>query len=521
MKTKYSSMFRIRFIFSHLFVILSLFASTVQLAAAQKMSDANGKKESKTESKPGVNNGASNSTGKHPLIIIPGISGSQIISTKTNKPVWFTFNFSRDEEDDLRLPMSTNFRQDTDTLTAGDIIREVKLPGILKVLPEIGVYGDALKAIEDKGYTEGDWNNPKAEDVYYVFGYDWRRDNVENAQLLINKIEALKTKLKRPDLKFNLIAHSMGGLIARYAAMYGKADLSPSKRLPNPTWAGAAHINKILLFGTPNEGSFSAFEVLTKGYSIAGRKLPFVRDLAPDDVFSIPSVYQLLPTNETTTFLNENLKPIPVDLYNPQNWIKYKWGAIGDEKFLGKLKDAATIPGIKPNDWKVKNIDDRILADTTYAQAKAFLAAALSRAVLFHRALNVSIRKSPIDIFAYGSECEQTLNAVVLSYDEKHKEWNTITEPEKIKTSRGVEFSKEQVAKAIYADGDGRVTRRSFLTELKSPVKTSKTVAQTIFPIKSSFFFCSEHQKLLSDQTIQSNYLTALAAEAAATNVLK
>lgn len=513
MKAKYLTIFRIKSIFFPLLIILSLFGSTSQLAPAQKMSGTNAKSD--------TNNGASNRTGKHPLIIIPGISGSQIISTKTNKPVWFTFNFSRDEEDDLRLPMSTNFRQDTDTLAAADIIREVKLPGFLKVLPEIGVYGDALKAIEAKGYTEGDWNNPKAEDVYYVFGYDWRRDNVENAQLLIRKIEALKAKLKRPDLKFNLIAHSMGGLIARYAAMYGKADLSASKRVPRPTWAGAAHINKILLFGTPNEGSFSAFEVLTKGYSIAGRKLPFVRDLSPDDVFSIPSVYQLLPNNSAATFLNENLKPVQVDLYNPANWIKYNWGAIGDPKFLGKLKDAATIPGVKPADWKVKNIDDKILADTTYAQAKAFLAAALDRAQTFHRALDVSIKKSPIEIFAYGSECEPTLNAVILQYDEKDKEWKTISEAEKIKTATGKEFSKEQVAKAIYADGDGRVTRRSFLTELKSPVKAGKMVAQTIFPIKSSFFFCSEHQKLLSDQTIQSNYLTNLAAEAAATNVLK
>ncbi|MGI8495909.1 MAG: esterase/lipase family protein [Pyrinomonadaceae bacterium] len=514
MKSKNLTIFRIKSIFFSLLIISSLFGSTGRAAFAQNTG--------KTGDNKGDNNkGAASSTGKRPLIIIPGITGSQIISTKTNKPVWFTFNFSRDEEDDLRLPMSTNFRQDTDTLAASDIIREVKLPGILKILPEIGVYGDALKAIEDKGYTEGDWNNPKAEDVYYVFAYDWRRDNVENAQLLISKIEALKAGLKRPDLKFNLIAHSMGGLIARYAAMYGKADLSVSKRAPRPTWAGAKHINKILLFGTPNEGSFSAFEVLTKGYSIAGRKLPFVRDLSPEDVFSVPSVYQLLPTNSASTFLNENLKPIQIDLYSPANWIKYNWGAIGSQKFLGKLKDAATIPGVKPDDWKPKNVDDKILADTTYAQAKAFLTAALSRAQIFHQALDVSIRKAPVEIYAYGSECAPTLNAVVLKYDEKNKEWDTITGAEKIKNSNGTEFSKEEVAKAIYADGDGRVTRRSFLSEIKSPVKTGKTVAQTIFPIKSSFFFCSEHQKLLSDQTIQTNYLTALAAEAAASNVLK
>lgn len=460
-------------------------------------------------------------TGKRPIIVIPGITGSQIINTETKKPVWFTIKFSRDEPDDLRLPLSTDFRSNRDKLTANDIIREVRLPGILKFLPEIGVYGDALKAIETKGYTEGDWNNPKAEDVYYVFAYDWRRDNVENAQLLINKIEALKTKLKRSDLKFNVVAHSMGGLIARYAAMYGKADLPPARRIPRPTWAGARHFNKLLLFGTPNQGSFAAFEVLIKGYSIAGRKLPFVRDLSPEDVFSIPSIYQLLPTNAEARFLNENLQPMRVDLYNPANWRKYDWGAISSPEFLGKLKDASMIPGVKPVNWKIKNVDDKILSETTYAQAYRFLTAALNRARRFHQALDVNLKNSPIDILAYGSECEPTLDAVILDYDKDKKQWQTITEPKEIEAAGGRKISKEQVAKAIFSEGDGRVTRMSLLPVLGVPLKTTKAVAQMLFPVKSSFFFCSEHQKLLNDPTIQINYLTELASEISETNISK
>ena len=451
--------------------------------------------------------------GKRPVIIIPGVTGSQIVSPETGKTVWFSFGFSRDEPDDLRLPLSPDLRQNTDSLVAGDIIREIKLPGVLKIFPEIGVYGTALAALRAKGYTEGDWDNPQEADVYYVFPYDWRRDNVESAQRLIEKIEAVKAKLNRPDLKFNLVAHSMGGLIARYAAMYGKADLPPGGKAPVPTWAGSRHINKIMLFGTPNEGSFSAFEVLIKGYSVAGRKLPFVMDLGPDDVFSIPALYQMMPSGATAQFFNENLQPVAVDLYNPANWRKYNWGALSDPKFLGKLKDAAAIPNVKPLTWKIRNRDDKILSETTYRQAQRFLAAALARARSFQRALNVGVARSPVEILAYGSECEPTLSGIVLVHDAGKNSWRTLVAPEKLKTAAGRQISKEEMSRVMFADGDGRVTRRSFLP-LAAPARIKRSPVKTIFPVKSSFFFCAEHQKLLNDENIQNTYLTGLGDEA-------
>lgn len=448
-------------------------------------------------------------TGKRPIILVPGIAGSQIVSSETGKTVWFSFSLSRDEPDDLRLPMSPNLRQNTDNLVAKDVIREIRLPGVLKVFPEIGVYGNAIQAIKAKGYTEGDWDNPQATDVFYVFPFDWRRDNVESAQLLISRIEAVKAKLNRPDLKFNLVAHSMGGLVARYAAMYGSADLPSGGGLPPLTWAGARHINKILLFGVPNEGAFSAFETIIKGYSVIGRKLPFLVDLGADDVFSVPSLYQLMPNGSTAHFLNENLRPIEVDLYNAANWRKYNWGALGNPKFLGKLKDAAEIPGVKPLEWKIRNSDDKILSETTYAQARRFLAAALDRAKHFQQALNISITKSPIEILAYGSECKPTLNSVVLVRDAKKNTWRTLTAPEKLKTSKGREITKEEMIKAMMVDGDGQVTRSSFIP----PGKTRGPASTTLFPIKSTFFFCAEHQQLLNNETIQSSYLTELTSE--------
>jgi hypothetical protein len=63
--------------------------------------------------------------------------------------------------------------RDRDGLKAGDIIRQVKIP----LLPDVDVYQTLIDTLKERGYAEGDWKNPKATDVFYVFPYDWRRDN--------------------------------------------------------------------------------------------------------------------------------------------------------------------------------------------------------------------------------------------------------------------------------------------------------------------------------------------------------
>src|SRR5438132_10148606 len=81
-------------------------------------------------------------SGKNPVIIIPGITGSSLVNPRTGKTVWF--NIRRDKTDDLRLPMtSTILSRDRDSLRVGDIIRKFALP----VLPDVEVYqtlSDAL-----------------------------------------------------------------------------------------------------------------------------------------------------------------------------------------------------------------------------------------------------------------------------------------------------------------------------------------------------------------------------------------
>lgn len=447
-------------------------------------------------------------TGKNPVILIPGLEGTEILQ-RNGSHAWFSIR--RGKGDDLRLPITSPvFIRDRDSLRPGDIIRKIDV----KILPDIEVYQAVIDALEAKGYTEATWSNPKATDVFYVFPYDWRRDNVENAHLLIQRMQAVKRRLRKPALKFDILAHSMGGLIARYAAMYGSAE--PPVANPVPTWAGAVDINKLMMFGTPNEGSFAAFNALLNGESILlGRKLPFVDDFRPEDVFTLPSVYELLPHQPTARFLDDDLKPIPLDLYNPDTWFKYGWGALADDKFLSKLKDAATLaktnPDIKPKPFDKGNIDDRLISQTTFAQAKAFFSAALIRARRFAAALDAPSKKQPVHIYVYGGNCADTIDGAIILKGSKDGDWDTVVSAKDLKTITGRSIKKEEVRTAIYSLGDGRVTQASLVASGK-PIEANAKIEffGDSYPLASSFFTCALHTKLLLERPIQDSFLSAL-----------
>jgi len=427
--------------------------------------------------------------GKRPVIVIPGILGSELINSKTGETVWPSV-FRTSQEG---LPINPNLAASHDDLRPGKIIETVRLA---RLLPEVYVYRDLLLALRSyAGYRDGDWNNPTAdgyEDTFYVFPYDWRQDNVSNARELIRRIAELKTKLQRPDLKFNIVAHSMGGLIARYAAMYGDADLPAGNGPIQPTWAGAAHISKIVMIGVPNEGSTDAFSTLIEGYSITEglrRRVPLLNKLTAEDVVSTPSVFQLMPHSQAVSFLDENLQPLAVDLYDQEVWKRYGWSVIYSSPDFRRryVAGAATDSGNGKSE----------------AELDTYLAATLQRARRFHEALDaVGDANPPVMLLAIGGDCEETLKSPVILRDEKRNRWVTLTRPRDYRTSTGVKISKQKATDAMYAPGDGRVTRTSLLGE-------------NIFKGLSRYavFGCDLHAQLPRNKTLQDNALTAIVGE--------
>jgi pimeloyl-ACP methyl ester carboxylesterase len=443
---------------------------------------------------------ARKSTGKRPVIVIPGILGTELINSSTGEVVWPSAFRTRNES----LPISPDLSANRDTLVAGKVIEKLKLS---RVLPEVYVYRDLLEALRHyAGYRDGDWDTPAVDgdkDTFYVFPYDWRLDNVSNARELVRKIERLKEKLHRDDLKFNIIAHSMGGLIARYAAMYGNADLPADDVDLKPTFAGAAHISKIVMIGVPNEGSTDAFTTLIDGYSITEgirRRVPLLNKLTAEDAISSPSVFQLLPHSMMVKFLDEDLKPIEVDLYDAKVWKKYGWSPLFTAEFQRRYHNES---GGHPQ----AEVDESKLQ-----QLEAYLTATLKRTQRFHQALDaVGNGPSPVTLLAIGGDCEETLSAPVILRDEKRNRWITLIRPREYRTSTGVRMSKRQVTEAMYAPGDGRVTRASLLGENLARARNNQT--GFTLPLYA-VFGCDLHGQLPRNKSLQDNALTAIVTEA-------
>lgn len=411
--------------------------------------------------------------GKAPIIIIPGITGSELKNSKTGKTVWFSRG--RDKDDDIRLPISPDLKKNRDTLVPGDIIRGFRL---LRFLPEVEIYNQLILSLEKRGgYREAKWDDPKPGDdldTFYVFPYDWRIDNVETARKLIRDIDQLKQKLGKPDLKFNIVAHSMGGLISRYAAMYGDAELRSGT--VRPTWAGAKHLDKIFLLGTPNEGSVRALDALINGLSIInGINIPFFRDIDRFDVFTTQSIYQLLPHEGSLMAYDEELKPIELDIFDPATWEEYDWAIWKDKKF------------------------DKKFSEEEQRNARLYLRAALKRAMDFQAAISRPGRDNiPVTFYLLGADCKETPNAFILRQDGKKDRWITQFDPKSFKRDDGTKIEAEELKKLLFAVGDGVVTRRSLAGE-----STLKRGGEPIVPIAAEIFQCESHTRLVTNLQIQ------------------
>ncbi len=443
-------------------------------------------------------------TGKRPLIVIPGILGSQLINHETGEIVWPSA--FRSSDDGLSLPISPELEANRDKLVARKIVNTLRLS---RLIPEVYIYHDLLEALKNYGgYREGDWNNPGPDgdhDTFYVLPYDWRRDNVETARDFVRRLESLKLKLRQPDLRFNVLAHSMGGLIARYAARYGDADLPPEGAALSPTWAGATHINKIVMFGTPNEGAADAFSTLLEGYSVTEglrRRIRLLNKLSREDALSTPALFQLLPHATSTRFLDENLQPLAVDLYDPEVWRKYGWAAVNDADFRRSFVRGKVFGDYAP------------FRPGTLEELDAYFATVLQRAKRFHEALDaMTDGESPVPLYAFGGDCEETLNAPIILRDEKRGGYQTLTAPRSFRTSTGRRVTKGEATAAMFAPGDGRVTRRSLLAEDLAGQRRS-IVFNTALPIVYAVFACDRHGDLQNNKILQDNALTALVSEA-------
>ena len=350
---------------------------------------------------------------RRPLIAIPGTLGSRLVDSASGRPIWgggsAGISAGPDNEDEYRLialPIPKGDEPLTalrDTVVPAGVL-EVASIDILGVALDIDIYGKSIGILRSGGFSVDRANLSSNAEIFdslpvpdlravaatpdpttalldtdvdatpfdsFNFDYDWRRDIIESAHkfgrfIVERRAAVAKSRGVRPEeVHFDLLAHSMGGMVSRYFLMYGFADPKPWQPLPEITWAGARYFNRGVFVAPPNGGSIVALDNLVNGKTL-GPLQPFY----PAPMLSTHvSVYQLMPRPRHNRVLMNGKS---VDIYDPKIWQDLGWGLAA--------------PGIDPQLQIM--MPDEPSAKRRRDRALAYQARLLGRAKIFHEMMD-------------------------------------------------------------------------------------------------------------------------------------
>ncbi len=213
-----------------------------------------------------------------PVIFVPGLLGTELFYNE--EKLWpnilrMEFDFSDSFMDDLFF---------NNGLISEKIIRTG-----LVVRKELKLFDYSQGLIDEFAGQGYDVNDGSDDQTFYTFPYDWRygasgvypkpegtsQMDVTNSVLLGRKIDELAKK--SPTGKVDVIAHSLGGLIAKKYVLENE----------NP------QINKLVFVGVPNLGAPVAVKALLAGhdFKIFGLNPGEIKKIAQN----MPAAYDLLP----------------------------------------------------------------------------------------------------------------------------------------------------------------------------------------------------------------------------------
>jgi pimeloyl-ACP methyl ester carboxylesterase len=228
---------------------------------------------------------------KRPLIFVPGILGSRLCDASENIIWGNATSFNRFA--DLEL----------DSTPAKPPLHHCGLVDEIQILGSLWIhnsYKSWLKGLADIGFST-------ENKTLFIFDYDWRLSNFENARLL----DAFITKSIGQEKKFDLIAHSMGGIVSRIYL-----DQYPS----------AASVTQIIYLGTPFLGSMNTFGTIKEGWGWPFNNLAGGQDVVARVALSFPSMLELLPRyNECCYIRKTDGSRQSLNVFDPGTWRSLHW----------------------------------------------------------------------------------------------------------------------------------------------------------------------------------------------------
>lgn len=215
-------------------------------------------------------------TRNHLVMVLPGIGGTVLRRPKDNKVVWDA-GFA-DIADLLARPGRMSLAENPRLIPSGLITDKRLVPG-WTVIDGYSKLWTALKHLPGADVDPGDVAQGRVEGANIVaFGYDFRRSIADAADALDAEVWRRLDALgwRGEDKRVVIVAHSMGGLVARE---WLRRD---------ENWRCC---RALITLGTPHRGAPKALEVLVNGVRLLGQRLD-----RPTDVLSEwPGVFDLLP----------------------------------------------------------------------------------------------------------------------------------------------------------------------------------------------------------------------------------
>ena len=414
---------------------------------------------------------------QNPVILLHGILGSRLRHTDTREEVWpggvtdLLFNNFQDTalpihpDSLIPAPSDLDAYAITDRAAGQDYYSQ-----IIRTLHEAGGYNLA---------TPGQRTDP-AKRQYYVFVYDWRQDNVQSARKLDQLIEQIREDYGAPDLRVDLVAHSMGGLIARYYLRYGTVDVLDDNDFPVNNH-GASRVRRVVLVGTPNFGSVSGLQEFLQGFRVGLRRIP------TEVIATWPSAYQLLPHPINTWLVTVDGRELERDLFDVNIWRRFEWSVFDPEveaRILEPFKDP-----------------EQGLAYLNLLQR--YFEKHLERARRFVWSLSVTAEEFPISYVVFGGDCILTPARIIV--EEVNGESVVQLYPDAI-VNRVPDIDYQTL---MLEPGDGRVTKPSLLAR-QTLDPTIRRHRYSFFPLDYSVMFCDDHDQLTGNINFQDNLLNIL-----------
>ncbi len=412
-----------------------------------------------------------------PVVLIPGALGSRLAHADTGQEVWpgpvWKIMFADYSELALEI----------DPETLEPLPDELVVSGLTDKAAGRDFYSEILRVLERYGgYRRATAGEPPGQGAkhYYVFTYDWRQDNVSTVRKLDAFLEQIRRDHDNPQLRVDIIAHSMGGLIARYYGRYGTQDVLNDNDFPVSN-RGAGHMRRVVLLGTPNLGTVKAFRTLREGSKVGLNRIP--REV----VATFPSTYQLLPHPLNTWLVTADGEPLERDVFSSEFW----------RRFGMSVYDRGVRERI------CADIEDPQRAEQRLRTYEAYFEKRIERARRFVWSLTVPEPEPTVRFITFGGDC--TLTPARILVEEWGGDSRLRLEPSEIRDRHeGIDY--EQL---LLEPGDGVVTKPSLIARQTLDPTVSRH-RYIYFPLDYSFFLCEEHDQLTGNIHFQDNLLHAL-----------